>query len=96
MINGNNHTVDAKSSSKIFTIKGSNITINDFKFLNVKETDAIFINGSKGITLNNCVFTNVWQTYYSYFHFVLSLLNLVFLLYTFKIIINVFRLFINI
>lgn len=61
MINGNNHTVDAKSSSKIFDIKGSNITINDFKFLNVKETDAIFINGSKGITFNNCVFTNVYE-----------------------------------
>lgn len=32
VINGNNHTVDAKSSSKIFNIKGSNITIMILSF----------------------------------------------------------------
>ena len=59
VINGNNHTIDAKHSSKILNIAGSNITFNNFNFINVDSVEAIHIEGSNNIIFNNCAFTNV-------------------------------------
>lgn len=60
VVNGNNHTVNGKYSSKIFNITGSNITINNLNFININSlTNAIFIKNSNNILFTNCAFTNV-------------------------------------
>lgn len=68
-LNGNNHTLDAKTKSRIFRISGNNVVVSNLTFINgygstditidgkynYKDAGAISASGS-GLILINCVF----------------------------------------
>lgn len=57
VINGNGHTLNGNSISRIFDVNGQNITINNLKFINGKANigGAVIIDASNTI-INNCTF----------------------------------------
>ena len=58
VINGNNHAIDG-NGQKIFSIKGSNITINNLTFINACSDDYGAAISNKGeVTFNNVAFVN--------------------------------------
>ena len=66
-INGNNHVIDANGASKVFTITGSNVILNNLTIKNINitsgKTNAILWNGENG-QLINC---NISDNYVSQF-----------------------------
>ena len=44
-INGKNHKIDGKSSTRIFTITGSNVKLNEIKFINANPYDPYYGDG---------------------------------------------------
>lgn len=60
VIDGNNHTIDAKGETQIFFCLGRNITIKNVKFKNgfsEENGGAIFNNEQSSLEINNCKFT---------------------------------------
>ncbi|KZX11142.1 bacterial Ig-like domain protein [Methanobrevibacter oralis] len=71
-INGKNHKIDGKSSTRIFTITGSNVKLNEIKFINANPYDPYYGDGWESDTsqggailwighngyVNKCKFTN--------------------------------------
>lgn len=56
IINGYNHTIDAKNNALIFNFHSSDVVLNDIIFKNSNDTALKFINSN--VTLNNIVFMN--------------------------------------
>ena len=65
-INGNGHSIDGKGSAKIFTVKGTRVTLNNINFINGKSTQggAITWEGYLG-KIVNCKFINNSVTDYN-------------------------------
>ncbi|MDL2270196.1 hypothetical protein LJC03_00145 [Methanobrevibacter sp. OttesenSCG-928-I08] len=59
-INGNGFTINANNESRIFKIRGENITIKNLNFINGNhyEGGAIYNKETNGLTIINCVFAN--------------------------------------
>lgn len=55
-IDGNDHTVDAKSFSSIFKVMGENITIKNLTFKNARSVEGGAILNMGNLTLENCRF----------------------------------------
>lgn len=58
IINGNDHTLDGNGESRIFTIMGNNVTINNLVFVNGNITRGGAIYAAGQLTLNNVTFIN--------------------------------------
>ncbi len=65
VINGNSHVIDANNLSAIFSISGTNITLNNLilKNANANSGSALYISEGSTVTTNNVTFTNSIANY---------------------------------
>uniref|UniRef100_UPI00262B8C8F C1 family peptidase n=1 Tax=uncultured Methanobrevibacter sp. TaxID=253161 RepID=UPI00262B8C8F len=65
VINGNNHIIDANNISAIFSVTGTNITINNLVFRNANSYSGsvLYINSESTVTTNNVTFENCAAEY---------------------------------
>ena len=58
VLNGNGRTIDGNNQSRLFTITGNNITLNDLILINGNSTNCGGIRAVGSLTLNNVTFIN--------------------------------------